>query len=209
MEQTFSTGLIIGIFCSILFIGIVIYLYKNKGSKKQVTKPKDIQDSENKEGLSEIDIMAEHLPKKQNISAIDAVLIEPHMKRFASSIGALWQITQHGNENDMGKLAFDNLDLIIQAIASEDLKKEWITYTNDRSCWTDNLYMDKAASLIGVFKSVGVEILPDQQIVWDNDSHKRYRKYLKIEIGDKCEVLSPCAIYNGAIIDQGLVKKLN
>lgn len=208
-NHTFSTGLIIGILCTALVAGMVVYISKNRGAKKPLSKPEDIQDSNKKNEVSELDSTTEQLPNKQSVSVINPILIEPYMKKFASSIGALWQISKRGNEDDMGKLTFDNLDLIIQSIASKDLNKEWKSYTNDRNCWTNDLYKDKATNLISLFKIIGVEILPEQQIEWDNDSHKRYRKYLKIEVGDKCEVLSPCAIYKGAIIEQGLVTKLN
>lgn len=207
-NHSFSAGLIIGILCATLVAGIVVYIYKNRGTKKTRPRPEDIQDIENNNVVPESGSTAEQRPKEQNVSAIDTIFIEQHMKKFASSIGALWQISKQGNEDDMGKLTFDNLDLIIQSISSEYLNKEWKSYTNDRNYWTNDLYKNKAANLIGLFKSVGVEILPEHQIEWDNDSHKRYRKYLKIEVGDKCEVLSPCAMYKGAIIEQGLVKKL-
>lgn len=207
-NHTFSAGLVIGILCAALVAGIVINISKNRKAKKTLPKPEYTKGCDIKKEGPKSNSLVEDLPPKQYISALSPSLIEPHMKKFASSIGALWQISKQGNENDMGKLTFDNLDLIIQSIPSEDLKKEWKFYTNDRNSWSDELYKDKAANLISLFKSLGVEILPEQEIEWDNDSHKRYRKYLKIEIGDKCEVLSPCAMYKGAIIEQGIVRKL-
>lgn len=225
MEQnTFSTSLIVGILLALAFGELAIFLIKkwsrhqHQGSSNQdsdsvsTTNHKDDFSENNQSKKDEIDSTGQK--DDSNLSAktkciIKVTLVSPYIKKFATSIGALLPIIKDGNEDGMGKLAFDNLDLIISAINSPELKKEWDSFSKDRLNWDDAIYKDKAASFIDVLKNAGVEIVYEHKILWNDKSALRYRKFSKVEKGDECEVLSPFALYNGTVIEQGIVKKIN
>lgn len=198
-HNSFSSGLLIGIVCTAIIAGLAIFT---------LTRKKQVRVKEEKrrgEGKNSPDPQPQ---KTKQPLPLNAKLFAPYIKKFGSSIGALWQVTNVGNDGDIGTHIFNNLDLIINSIDSPELKKEWEAFVNDRSSWDDGLYKDKASGLLDVFISNGVEISNERHIVWDDKSHLRYRKFFKVENGDKCEVLSPYALYEGLVIDQGLVKKI-
>lgn len=209
-HQSFSTGFIIGLLCAALIAGVAVFLFKKKRHPKQDSRAdykgnQSSDSTQNHTSIHKIEV------KQINISEIpiDGTLIEPYLERkFASSIGSLWQIANFGDEYGIAKLTFDNLDISVNAIGSPELKKEWESFVKDRSDWDESLYMDKASILISLFKSIGVEIIEDSPIVWTQKSHFRYRSLANIENGTKCKVLSPCVIYGSSIIDQGLVEEL-
>ncbi len=222
-HNTFSTGLIVGILLAIVVGGLAIYWVK-RGSKLHPHNSSNY-DTDNHSKTNNKDNISEYNQEKAGeLNSIDSkndanlldkakcnikvASISPYIKKFASSIGALLPVIKEGNEDGMGKLAFDNLDLIIHAIDSSELKKEWDVFSKDRLDWDDTLYKDKASSLIDLFKNAGVEIIYEHKILWNEKSTLRYRKFSKVEEGDECEVLSPYALYNGVVIEQGLVKKL-
>ena len=223
-HNTFSSGIIVGIILAIAVGGLAIYLVK-RGSKLH-PKNSSNYDTDNHSKTDNKDVISENNQEKDDkLNSIDSkndanllnkakcninvASISPYIKKFASSIGALLPVIKEGNEDGIGKLTFDNLDLVIHAIDSPELKSEWNIFSKDRLNWDDTLYKDKASSLIDLFKNAGVEIVYEHTIMWNDKSYLKYRKLSKVEEGDECEVLSPYALYNGVVIEQGLVKKLN
>jgi len=228
-HNSFSTDLLIKIVCTAFVAGLAIYAIsrKNKKSRKnrskkdsrssgrpatETTPPKPVPTVEPK---PEPEPQPTSVPKQNpepkeepgRVVSLSVALIAPYVRKFGSSIGVLWQVSKVGNEDETGSMAFDNLDMVIASIDSPELKKEWKTFTNDRFKWDDSLYTDKASELLSVLEGAGVEICAESRIVWNDKSAIRYRKFLKVEEGDECEVLNPCAIYDGIVIEQGLVRK--
>lgn len=230
-HNTFSPGVVVGILLAFAIGGLALYYIKreklkrtkktSKGEKSEIVNTDNNSDKElvsditddkitnqidELSNLKNLESENESKYQKNTSCEIKVSTIKPFIKKFATSIGALWPILSDGNEDGLGKLAFDNLDLIIQSIDSSELKDEWKVFSEDRLNWDNTLYKDKASSLIDLLKNGGVEIFFENKIVWNNNSHLHYRKFSKVEIGDECQVLSPYAIYQGAIIEQGLVK---
>lgn len=129
------------------------------------------------------------------------------LKYFNGDMGALLSIVNDPVIEE-GSVVFENIGLTIDSHGGELLKSWFSTYTNDRNTWDSILYKDKAAKLLDMLKQCGIQPSTELKVTWDENTAKHYRRLTKIEVGDVCEVLSPCWIYEDKIFEQGLVKPI-
>lgn len=131
--------------------------------------------------------------------------IKPIIKYFNGSMGALSIIKEDPNDSGRSEV-FKTLEQIISVHGSDKLKSWLSDFTKDREQWTTAEYKAKATKLLDLLRQCGISSSNETEITWASDSSEKYRKFSKIEIGQKCVVLAPYWIYQGKVFELGLVK---
>ena len=87
--------------------------------------------------------------------------------------------------------------------------KSWFSsFTDARKGWDAELYRSKAVKILSLLKQCGIQQSTELKLTWNENAAKHYRQLTKIEVGDVCEVLSPCWIYKNEVFEQGLVRPI-
>lgn len=204
-DKNVEIYVILGAIILVLFIAMYI-LVKNK-VHLPINKNNETNKSVNEREIAKVDNKRNEILSKIP-NPISPILLTPVIKHLASSIIGLWQISNNEDDINIAEQLFDNLELIFNSFESDELKMQWNAFVKDRNKWDEGLYKEKSASMLELLKGIGIVIPRQEYVIWDEQTKKKYRRYGKIEEGNKCIVLSPYILYNGQIIEQGLVKSL-
>jgi hypothetical protein len=129
------------------------------------------------------------------------------LKHFSGSMNSLLDITKDGSPED-SSVVFENLEQIINFHGSEKLKKWFSDFEKDRKAWTADSYQTKAAEMLTLLQSCGIQRSTQTTTVWGNESNKYYRKLTKdIAEGQACEVLLPYWTLGKEVFERGMVRK--
>ena len=126
-----------------------------------------------------------------NIIFSDEEIISQMMKMleyFNGDMGALFSVVSDPVPQ-IASVIFDNLDAVINSRGSE-------------------MYRSKAVKILSLLKQCGIQQSTELKLTWNENAAKHYRQLTKIEVGDVCEVLSPCWIYKNEVFEQGLVRPI-
>lgn len=143
-----------------------------------------------------------------NIIFSDEEIISQMMKMleyFNGDMGALFSVVSDPVPQ-IASVIFDNLDAVINSRGSEMLKSWFSSFTDARKGWDAELYRSKAVKILSLLKQCGIQQSTELKLTWNENAAKHYRQLTKIEVGDVCEVLSPCWIYKNEVFEQGLVR---
>ena len=127
---------------------------------------------------------------------------------FSGSMNSLADIAKDGDK-DEAAVVFENLSQTIEAHGSDELKKWFFDFANDRKSWDEALCKEKAKEMFDILKACGLQQSTEKRLKWDKIAEEHYRKLEKIEYGEICEAVAPCWIYNHKVFEKGLVKKVS
>ena len=153
---------------------------------------------------------ADDLNRQGNIIFSDEEIISQMMKMleyFNGDMGALFSVVSDPVPQ-IASVIFDNLDAVINSRGSEMLKSWFSSFTDARKGWDAELYRSKAVKILSLLKQCGIQQSTELKLTWNENAAKHYRQLTKIEVGDVCEVLSPCWIYKNEVFEQGLVRPI-
>lgn len=185
----------------------IIYRSKQKEKSEGVVKGKFQQNSLLKSIPNQ---QADDLNRQGNMTFSDEEIISQLMKMleyFNGDMGALFSVISDPVPQ-IASVVFDNLDAVINSRGSEMLKSWFSSFTDARKGWDVELYRSKAVKILSLLKQCGIQQSTELKLTWNENAAKHYRQLTQIEVGDICEVLSPCWIYKNEVFEQGLVRPI-
>lgn len=209
MEQ--NSRILLYALLGIVVVGgtIVSIIYRSKQREKSEGKIKcGPQQNDLLKGTSNQQV--NDLNRQGNITFSNQEIISQMMKMleyFNGDMGALFSVVSDPVPQ-IASVVFDNLDAVINSRGSEMLKLWFSSFTDARKLWDAELYRSKAVEILSLLKQCGIQQSTELKLTWNENAAKHYRQLTKIEVGDICEVLSPCWIYKNEVFEQGLVRPI-
>lgn len=127
------------------------------------------------------------------------------LKYFTGSMNALREISMNPDLS-MAKVTFENIQQIIKVKGTDKLKEWYYCFEKDRNSWDIILYKNKAVEIMNIFIECGLCSCEDKDLIWDNESSKKYNKLSPIQLGQECIIVAPYWVYNGEVFEKGLVR---
>lgn len=133
-------------------------------------------------------------------------LLRPKVERFSGNFCALRDIA-NDKEVDIryAENVFKNVSNVIEMQYGDDVKKWYSSFAEDRMSWNAALYSAKATKLMELFVGCGVTPSDETELIWCDATSRRYNRMMLIDEGTSCEVLSPCWMLDGILIEKGMV----
>lgn len=189
-----NTSNIIYWLLALIAIGLtcIVFLYMYLKSKRKENNPNN-NISDSKYGVEE-----ESSPS-----------LTPIIKYFKGQCNSFRTISDKSVSENYCKNVFNYADKVMEYHATEELKKWWKNFINDRNQWDEMFYKEKAKQIVMMIREAGVTPSTEKVIEWNENAELHYLPYDDITDGDICDVVHPCWIYQNEIFEQGLVSKKN
>lgn len=187
-----NTSILIVLFALIVVGIIVFFLYKyfiHSDKKENNNCNKNISNVES-------DIDEEILPS-----------LVPIIKYFKGQCNSFRMLSDKPVSANYREDVFNYADKVMEYHASDELKKWWKIFINDRNQWDEMFYKEKAKQIVMMIREAGVTPSTEKVIEWNENAELHYVPYDDITDGDICDVIHPCWIYKNEIFEQGLVSK--
>ena len=127
------------------------------------------------------------------------------IKHFSGCLNALSDVMDE-EDKDSAEVTFRNVELIFDGHADNELKIWFNSFAGDRKSWTIDIYRNKAKDLKQILVDCGLKASTEKKLTWNSEAAKHYRRLMKVEEGQVCDVVAPCWIFKNQIFEQGLVK---
>lgn len=129
------------------------------------------------------------------------------VEQFSGNFNALQNIATDDDFNmDFADTVFINVSQVVAVQYGEEVKKWFSEFAGDRNTWDETLYKSKAAALIDLFKACGVTPDTTTGYKWTALLINRYNRMEIIADGEPCEVVAPCWMLDGRVVEAGMVR---
>lgn len=196
------------------FIVRMFFKRKNQGWRRRTVKTVDTDNSNDStenfgETATTIRAVAPVEPTKPTEPADPIVeLLRPKVESFSGNFSALCDIANDKElDTKYADGVFENVSNVIAVQYGDDVKIWYSSFAKDRKSWSVGLYNAKAAKLMELFIGCGVTPSDETDVVWSDVASRRYNRMMHVDNGVACEVVSPCWMLDGKLIEKGMVRR--
>lgn len=171
-------------------VGLVVYKFikKRKDKRNLESRMKPHEDSD-----GSLSIVVEHLKDK--------------VDNFSGNFSSLQNLVDDGNfDVEYAGNIFENVINVFKRQCDKEVNEWFSLFVKDRDSWTVNLYRDKAKQLMDVFARCGVVAAGEKELDWSDKAASRYNRLFHVNDGERCEIMAPCWMLGGRVIEKGVVK---
>ena len=192
------------------FLGLgflaVKYVGKRKNAKTESDEPQNTVSAQMPGQEQKPEVM--DVPENPS-PTVDPIVeaLGKKVEQFSGNFNALQNIATDDDFNmDFADTVFVNVSQVVAVQYGEEVKKWFSAFADDRKSWDKTLYKSKAEALMDLFKACGVTPDTATDYKWTALLVNRYNRMEMISDGEPCEVIAPCWMLDGRVVEAGVVR---
>lgn len=142
-------------------------------------------------------------------TAVDPIVeaLGEKVEQFSGNFNALQNIATDDDFNmEYADTVFINVSQVVIVKYGDEVKKWFSAFAGDRKSWDEALYKSKAAALMDLFRACGITPDTTTDYKWTAMLINRYNRMEMIADGEPCEVVVPCWMLDGRVVETGMVR---